>query len=112
MLKEQRRQAGLPVVQVQHLRLPGQMQRQVRDGFGEEDEPLGVVRIIRALLLIQLGALIELRLVHEIHRQPLDRLQASRVSPRTAAPPSGKSSGRSSLLELREIARGCPHTAA
>ncbi len=76
MVNEQRGWTGLPIVQVHHLRLPIQMQRQMRGGLGEENEALRVVRIIDALLLIQIGALIKRRLVHEIHRQPRDRLQA------------------------------------
>ena len=76
MLNEQRGHARLPIMHVQHLRRPRQMQRQVRGSLGEEHEPLCIVRVISALRLIQISPLIERRLVHKIHRQPFDRLQA------------------------------------
>ncbi len=67
VLNDHRGRTCLPVVQVQHIGLPRQMQCHVRDDFGEENEPRRIVGIIHSVFLIQPGPLIEVRLVHEIH---------------------------------------------
>src|SRR5258706_4162881 len=52
------------------------MERQVRDGFGKENESLRVIRIINALDLVQLRSLIKRRLVDEIDGQTIGWFQA------------------------------------
>ena len=48
-VRDQRRdQGGLPVVDMEHLRLPGQIAGQVDHAFGEENETFRVVGIIGA----------------------------------------------------------------
>ena len=63
MADYQRHQAGLPVVDVYQLRLARQITGKVRDGFGEENEPFGVVRVIDAFFLVQFGAVEKIRLM-------------------------------------------------
>ena len=85
-------QAGLPVVHVHHLRLPRQVQRQVRHALGEEDEPLGVVGVVRAVLLDTASARsIELGLVDEIDASARSIGSRLQISPlHRACAPSGE----------------------
>ena len=53
LVQEEGREAGLPIMQMHHVRLCRQVQRQVRDCLGKEDEPLGIVAVISTVLLIQ-----------------------------------------------------------
>ena len=72
LLQHQRRhQAGLPVVDVHHVRPPRQIAREMRDAFGKENKPLGVVGIADVVFLVKSGAMVKFRLVNEINRQPL-----------------------------------------
>ena len=112
VLNEQRRAARLPIVNVDHLRLPGQIAREVSGGFGKENEPLRVVRSNpRRSALIERRRGIEIRLVDEVNRQASidSRLQDS---PRTRRAPSGKSRRQIELFDVRELVRGCPRKAA
>ena len=66
---QQRHQAGVPIVRMHQFRLPGQVAGELSDAFGEENESLGIVRIIGPLFLIQTGAAIKFRLTKEINCQ-------------------------------------------
>src|SRR5437773_1018458 len=65
----ERHQASLPVVDVYQLRLARQRTRKLRDGFGEKNEPLSVVRVIDSLFLVQFSAVEKVRLMNEINGQ-------------------------------------------
>ena len=82
-------------MQMQHLRLPGQVARQMGHAFGKKNKPLRVVRIIRAPFLIKPAPLEKRRLLNEIDRQSRRRLQGPDFGPRPAPAPSGKSSFQS-----------------
>ena len=65
----QRHQPGLPVVAVHQLWLGRQITRKVCDSFGEKNEPLGIVRVINTLFVVQLVAMKQIRLMHEVNCQ-------------------------------------------
>ena len=48
--------AGLPVVDMDHVRPPRQVAREMRDAFGKKNEPLGVVGVADVVFLINAGA--------------------------------------------------------
>src|ERR1043166_3914416 len=81
MMKKQSSKAGLPIVQVQQLRLPWQVQRQMRSGFGEKNKTLGIIRIIDPILLVKSRALIKIRLVNEVNGQARNRLENKNFTP-------------------------------
>src|SRR5262245_9563660 len=63
-------EGGLPVMNVDYLRLPRQVTGQMRHAFGEEDEPVRVVRVIPAALAVESGAVIEFRTIDKVDREP------------------------------------------
>src|SRR5690606_12305631 len=66
---EEWNQSNLPIVNVNELRFPRQIARQIYDGFGEENKALRVVGITQRFLLIQTGAIKKSGLLNKVDRE-------------------------------------------
>ena len=75
MLHQHGDKAGLPIVDVHHIRTPMVVAREMCHRLRKENEPLGIVLILLVVLTVQRRPIVVARMIHKVDIQILSELQ-------------------------------------